>query len=111
MTRAFQGEKVKLERRNPKDGQWYYQFHSPIFSGDGSVIKAQTIIIDITERKRKEELLRQEEAHLRRENILLRSSLRGCYQFGNIVGKSQAMQEVYELILRAAGTGANVIIV
>jgi PAS domain S-box-containing protein len=66
--------------------------------------------IDVTERKLAEEALRQTEKHLREENVLLRSSLHERYRFESIIGRSAAMQRVYELILNAAATDANVII-
>lgn len=65
---------------------------------------------DITEAKKAEALLKEQEALLRRENILLKSSMQKRYGFGNIVGKSQAMQSVYNLIVEAANSDANVII-
>jgi len=65
---------------------------------------------DITEAKQRELWMQEEAEHLRRENINLRSSMKDRYRLGNLVGKSPAMQEVYELILNAAATSANVII-
>jgi PAS domain S-box-containing protein len=65
---------------------------------------------DITKRKQTETELLQNRDHLQKEVSLLRSSLKECFRFGDIIGKSQAMQEVYEAILKAAGAKANVII-
>lgn len=65
---------------------------------------------DITQSKKEEAILRDKEATLRRENLLLKSSIQKRYGFGNIVGKSQAMQVVYNLIVEAANSDANVII-
>jgi PAS domain S-box-containing protein len=65
---------------------------------------------DVTEAKEKEIWMQEEAEHLRRENISLRSSMKDRYRLGKLVGKSPAMQEVYELILNAAATSANVII-
>lgn len=65
---------------------------------------------DITQSKRAEAILRDKEATLRRENILLKSSVQKRYGFGNIVGKSQTMQAVYNLIVEAANSDANVIV-
>ncbi|MCP4344292.1 MAG: PAS domain S-box protein [Desulfobacterales bacterium] len=108
--RLFEGETVSLEFKSPKDGRWYYAVNSPIFSADNSVSKHQVMIIDINDRKLAEETLKEREEHLRKENIRLRANIRDRYRLGSIIGKSTAMQEVYELILRAASTDANIII-
>ncbi len=65
---------------------------------------------DITETKLREISMQEEAAYLRRENVTLRSSIKDRYRFGDIIGKSSAIQGVYELILNSAATGANVII-
>ena len=65
---------------------------------------------DITARKRKETEIKEERKQLLRENVLLRSAMKERYRFGNIIGRSQAMQEVYELVTKAAATEANVVI-
>lgn len=65
---------------------------------------------DITESKKAEAIMKENEATLRRENILLKSSMQKRYGFGNIVGKSEPMQAVYNLIIEAANSNANVII-
>jgi DNA-binding NtrC family response regulator len=108
--RVLTGESVRVERLNPRDERWYDEIHSPIWGLDGAVAKSQSILIDITDRKRAEETLRTSEAHLREETLRLRSSLKGEIRFGGIIGKSAAMQAVYEAILKAAGSTANVII-
>ncbi|HNY51101.1 MAG TPA: PAS domain S-box protein [Smithella sp.] len=65
---------------------------------------------DITARKEAEQALLENHDYLQKENIRLRSSIRERYRFCDIIGKSQSMQEVYEFILQAAATQANVII-
>ncbi len=65
---------------------------------------------DITGAKLRELAMQQDAEHLRRENLDLRSSIRDRFRLGNIIGKSRAMQEVYERILHAAASNANVII-
>ncbi len=65
---------------------------------------------DITEAKLREISIKEEADSLRRENVNLRSSIKERYRFGEIMGKSAAMQEVYEIILDAAASDANVII-
>ena len=65
---------------------------------------------DITSRKQAEVALIESKETLQKENIRLRSSIRERYRFCDIIGKSQVMQELYEFILQAAVTQANVII-
>lgn len=54
--------------------------------------------------------IKEEVEHLRNENIRLKSSIKERYKFGDIIGKSPAMQEVYGLILKATATNAAVAI-
>ncbi len=65
---------------------------------------------DITSHKQAEAALMESRENLQEENIRLRSSIRERYRFCDIIGKSRGMQEVYEFILQAAATLANVII-
>ncbi len=45
------------------------------------------------------------------ENVRLRDQLRGTYGFENIVGRSPVMAQVFELVRKAAGSEANILIV
>jgi PAS domain S-box-containing protein len=65
---------------------------------------------DVTERKLHEMFEEEERDRLQRENMRLRSSIKDRYRLGRIIGKSPAMQNVYEVIHRAAASDANVII-
>lgn len=73
---------------------------------------AATLVIlrDITGNKLKEVSLEQEKERLSLENIKLKVSIRERYRFGRLIGKSAVMQKVYEQIISAAGSRANVII-
>lgn len=51
-----------------------------------------------------------ERKNLRQENQELRQELGQRYSFANMVGKSQSMQEVYELIRKVAVSRANVLV-
>jgi len=95
-----------------KDGSrfWASLYSRPVYDGSGNLTFIEGIITDVTEKKRAMEALHERGEYLRKENIRLRSNIKDRYRFGNIVGKSPSMQEVYELILRAAATDVNVII-
>ncbi|MCB2166570.1 MAG: sigma 54-interacting transcriptional regulator [Deltaproteobacteria bacterium] len=103
------GYEVEFNRRG---GQriWISLNARPIVDGNGELRLIEGIIHDITEKKRQADALREREAYLRKENIRLRSNIKDRYRFGDIIGKSPAMQEVYELILKASATNANVIV-
>ncbi len=107
--RVFKGVAERFEMKNPKDRKWYLSVNVPIRRGDGAVF-CQAMVTDIDERKQMEEALRDSEAHLKEENLRLRSTIREKHQFGDIVGQSEAMQEVYELLLMAGASDANLII-
>ena len=62
-------------------------------------------VFDVPRQQLAEEALRESEESLRRS-----SSRYDHGRFGNIIGKSAAMQRVYELMVNAAATDANVIL-
>ena len=51
-----------------------------------------------------------EERRLKKEVERLRTEIHGRYQFRNIVGKSEKMQKVYELVARVCDLPANILI-
>lgn len=51
-----------------------------------------------------------EKINLKIENRLLKKELKEGYQFGNVIGVSNSMREIYDLILRAAPTKSNILI-
>ena len=84
-------------------------YASPI-TRSGTLTGMRGILFDLTAIRKAEEALRASEAQLRQENLRLRSSLKGVGRFGRIIGKSQPMHDVYQVILKAAASSANVII-
>jgi DNA-binding NtrC family response regulator len=50
------------------------------------------------------------ERRLREENVRLKRDLKERYSFENMIGKSRAMQEIYTLIEKVAGTDSTVLI-
>lgn len=106
---VFTGTGIRFEMQNPRDKKWYYSVNVPVKLSDNSIY-CQSMITDIDEHKRMEETLRLSEAHLREENSRLRTSVEERHRFGDIVGKSPRMQDVYELLLLAASSDNNVIL-
>ncbi len=54
--------------------------------------------------------IEEEKELLEKENLNLKTTLQDRYKFGEIIGKSHLMQEIYELIAHTAVTDANVVI-
>ncbi|MGA8242654.1 MAG: sigma 54-interacting transcriptional regulator [Desulfobacterales bacterium] len=83
--------------------KWVWEQGEGVFDDDDRLVALEGFISDVTAYK-------EVELDLRKENVRLRSSISERYRFGDIIGKSQKMQEVYDLILKAAASNANVII-
>jgi PAS domain S-box-containing protein len=96
--------------KKDKSRIWVSIHARPVFDARGQLSLIEGMIVDITKQKIAAEELRNREEYLRKENIRLRSNIKDRYRFGDIIGKSKPMQEVYELILKASATDANVII-
>lgn len=87
---------------------WIQACHSPItFRGRTALLST---FKDITELKEQQMAAEQMADLLNSENRVLRSSLKERFRLGDILGRSPAMQQVYELILKAAATDASVAI-
>lgn len=87
---------------------WIQVCHSPItFKGRPALLST---FKDVTEIKEQQVAAQSMADKLHDENRVLRASLKERYRFGNILGRSPIMQEVYELIMKAAATDASVAI-
>ncbi len=87
---------------------WVQVCHSPIaFKGRQALLST---FKDITEIKEQQMAAQRLADQLDNENRVLRFSLKERYRLGEILGRSPAMQAVYELILKAAATDASVAI-
>jgi DNA-binding NtrC family response regulator len=107
---VLEGKTVRCELQSPHDSRWYSGIYSPQSSADGKIEGCQAIVMDIHDRKTAELNLRLETERLQAHNLRLRHSLQGAVRFGDIIGKSAAMHAVYQSILKAAESNANVII-
>jgi two-component system, NtrC family, response regulator HydG len=100
--------RVENVHRLTRSGEtcWIQVSHSSI------TLKGQPALLstfkDITEIKEQQVAAQEMADLLDRENRVLRSSLSERYRLGEILGRSEAMQTVYELILKAAATDASV---
>lgn len=104
------GEALKNVAKCATNKRWYDAVISPIHGSDGSVSRVQAIIRDVTEQKCAEEAMLEREKDLLQENIRLKSTMKDRYKFGDIVGKSQAMQTVYEMILKSSASDDHIIV-
>lgn len=102
--RIFQGKYMTNDGR-----EFWAEAHLAKIKWNGKPAVLSTIR-DVTEKKLQELELIEKGAYLEKENIKLRSSLKDRYRLGEIIGKSNAMQEVYESIIKASNSDANVII-
>jgi len=107
---VLNGQTIRREHQNPRDARWRYGIYSSQLDAGGELIGCQAIVMDIHDRKQAEEDLRLQAHKLRIHNNRLRHSLQGAVRFGEIIGKSAPMLTVYQSILKAAESGANVIV-
>ena len=103
------GQTVRFEVKNPRDQHWYFSVNAPIRHADGT-ISLLAMITDINHYKNAEQALRESDIHPPRTRVDPRPRIKERSKFGNIVGQSPAMQEVYKQILNAGSTDATVVI-
>lgn len=103
-------EFMKREFHSSIDDRWYRAVLSPILNSGGSVSRVQCLLTDITDLKETESDLIEREKKLKKASLSLQSMDGSRFRLGRILGKSQAMQEVYDLILKAAASDDYVLI-
>jgi len=90
--------------------RYIYFLAAPVFDHEGNITGAVTTLQDVTLRKIQEDTMKRESEQLQQEYSLLRSSMGERFKFCNIIGKSRKMQEVYDVIVRAAACADSVVI-
>jgi len=108
--KVLSGETINFEHKSSKNNRWYYYIASPILDAEGKISGQQVIAIDINDRKLSEQIIVNSQKELQRENRLLKSATTNRYGLGNILGQSNKMQEVYNLILEVASSDASILI-
>jgi PAS domain S-box-containing protein len=83
--------------------KWIWERGVGVYDENGEAVAIDGFLMDMTHQRTKE-------AALRKENMLLKSTLKDRYRFKNIVGKSEPMQAVYRQISKAVASKANIII-
>lgn len=83
---------------------------SRLENGHGKVEGLVGVSLDVTKQKLTEMDLHEREAFLRDQNAQLLATLSDRYKFGEIVGKSKVMQNMYDLILSAAYSQSNILL-
>lgn len=87
---------------------WIQVCHNPIrYRGRPALLST---FRDVTDLKEQQMAAERRADSLGRENRVLRSSLGQRYRLGDIIGRCESMQTVYEMILKAAATDASVAI-
>ena len=83
--------------------KWVKEEGTGVFSTDGRLMALDAFLMDITDQKMTEERLRE-------ENTRLRSNIKDKHRLDNLIGKSLAMRELFDMILKAASTRATVVV-
>lgn len=83
--------------------KWVRNHGIGVYSSEGQLLRLEGLVTDIDASK-------QAELDLSKENQRLRSSIKERFRFERIFGRSEAMQQVYDMILRAAASDANVVV-
>lgn len=85
------------------EDRWIREQGTAIFADDGRLVAIEGLLSDITDHKNRE-------IKLHEENVRLRSSIKERFRLGQLIGKSPAIQNVYQRIVKAAESSASVII-
>jgi PAS domain S-box-containing protein len=100
------GEPFENEQRAlGKDGKyrWFLVRYNPLRDDQGQIIRWYATGMDIEDRKRAEQRMRD-------ENLVLREQIDQAFMFEEIVGSSPALQTVLSNILKVAPTDSTVLI-
>ena len=109
MDQVLLGETVRFDVRDPATGRWYRIVNTPVDLGKGASLLL-SMITDVHDRKLREAALKEGASCRMPVELPGEAGIGRRRGLGGIVGKSPAMQRVYEEILNAAASDANVIL-
>ena len=114
-------ERVSFEYRyrHPAHGERWFHHSTRVAARDasGGIAKTCGVLRDITERRQREEALRQSYAEVERlrdrlqaESDYLKAEIRVGHPHGEVTGQSPAIQEVLRLVEQVAPTDSSVLV-
>jgi len=109
MGQIQQGKTMRFEAHFPQNGRRYSGLGYPLCRMDGR-ISLLAMIMDLGDCKNAENSVNEPQADLQAERFATLSRAWNRHHFGGIVGKSEAMQKIYDLITSTAESDATVII-
>lgn len=104
------GNPLCMEIKNSIDGKWYDLCVLPTPNLYNDTLEYQVVMLDISEKMQQLHEAGQQTNLLREKNKRLLVSISDRHNFGEIIGKSAPMQEVYTSILNASESEASVIL-
>jgi PAS domain S-box-containing protein len=117
--KGFANQEIAVEYRIVRPGgtiRWIYSRSFPVWLGEDHV-RIVGIAEDITERKQMEELLQSRlreiedlKDRLEAESAYLQEEIKLEHNFGNIIGRSDAMQYVFYRAQQISGTDTTILI-
>jgi formate hydrogenlyase transcriptional activator len=99
------GLELEMQRHDGSE-LWVSVWMRPMLGVDGGIHAVHSIWVDITDRV----LAEAERARLREQNTYLQQEIKSVHNFEEIVGRSQALTAVLDMVRRVAATDATVLI-
>jgi len=106
---GFNTDAVELRCLNAQGIDFWVESHNNVITWQGKPAVLVTIR-DISDRKAKELVVQEEAQRLKKENSRLKKKVRNRYGLGQLIGNCRPMQAVYEHIMKASTSNANVIV-
>jgi len=105
--RAFSGRKVIVEKYFNVSGQdrWYERHVNPVHNEDGEIDRITMWSLDITDRKKAEKALKENESKFRKLAALLPVGIYQADAYGNTIYINDSLQKIIDMELSAILSG------